>query len=349
MAPEGKTVSGGHRVFIEQTAAALRDLGVEASITFDELVDLGSYDVVNGIGLKPHQVRWCRHNDTPVVLSTIYCSPRYLRGSLLSYTTRLRSLGGTTRTALRFSAAAFKGNLERRCDEYRAADRELALSYESADVLLPNSVRQGTHLTDELSTTTPWRYVPYSVNPEIYNRTDAWKTPFEDRDIVAYVGRFEPRKNQLGLIRALNDTRFRVVVTGPGHPDHHAYWERCCREASPNVSVLPRQTLADLIELYARTRVHVLPSWGETTGLVSLEAAVMGCNVAVSAQGYSDEYCGTLATYCEPDDGESILAAVAEAYAAPWRSELRDKVLTCFTWEKTAEATAQSFASICPD
>jgi glycosyltransferase involved in cell wall biosynthesis len=346
MVPEGKTVPGGHLVFVEQTAVALRQLGIEADVSFDELPDVGSYDVVNGVGLKPYQVRWCRQHHTPTALSTIYCSPRYLRAAPDSSPAVLRSAARKSRDALRFGAAALGGDLARRCDEYRAADRELALSYESADVLLPNSVRQGTHLTEELSTTTPWHYVPHCANPEIYNRSAAW-SPFDERDIVAYVGRFEPRKNQLGLIRALNGTKYRVVLTGPRHPHHAGYWEQCCQEAASNVSILPRQKLADLVKLYASARVHVLPSWGETTGLVSLEAALMGCNVVVSTQGYADEYFGDLAWYCDPGDRESIVAAVGQAYSAPWRHELRDKVLTDFTWANTAEASAEGYSLIC--
>jgi glycosyltransferase involved in cell wall biosynthesis len=347
MVPEGRTVPGGHLVVLEQTVAALQRVGIHAVVGFDERPDLSSYDVVNGVGLKPHQVRWCRKNDKPVALSTIYCSPRYLRNVPGFSGGGLRRVAGKARTALQFGASTFRGTLPERCDAYREVDRALAMSYESADLLLPNSPRQGVHLTEELRTTTPWHYVPYGVDRHTYDRSDSWRTPLGDRKTVLYVGRFEPRKNQLGLLRALNDTEYRVVITGPQHPDHRAYWEECNREASPNVAILPRQELADLIELYAAARVHILPSWGETTGLVSLEAAVMGCNVVVSTQGYSDEYFGGLAWYCEPGDATSIRETVAAAYAAPWRGELREKVLDDFTWERTAEATAEGYAMIC--
>lgn len=349
MVPAGVSVPGGHLVKLEQTTQALKALGVDATASSEERPRLEAADVVHGFGLTPTQLRWVREQGRPIALSTIYCSPRYLRGAPPAVSrTQLRRLTGRSRTGLALLGAALGGTIPDKCSEVIAFERQLALSYESADILLPDSVRQAEHITSELSTTTPARCVPNAVNPQLLASSTAGLAPLARRDTVLCVGRFEPRKNQLGLIRALRGADYQVVLTGPRHPDHRAYWERCRREASGNVRVLPRRSLAELVELYARARVHVLPSWGETTGLVSLEAAAMGCNVVVSTQGYADEYFADLAWYCEPRRRTSIRAAVDEAYRSRARPELRERVLTEYTWERTAEATLQGYEMITP-
>jgi glycosyltransferase involved in cell wall biosynthesis len=63
--------------------------------------------------------------------------------------------------------------------------------------------------------------------------------------------------------------------------------------------------------------VHVLASWFETTGLVSLEAAMMDCNVVVTKKGDTVEYFSDMAYYCEPDDINSIRNAIEKAYNNP--------------------------------
>ncbi|MBK7308934.1 MAG: glycosyltransferase [Chitinophagaceae bacterium] len=57
------------------------------------------------------------------------------------------------------------------------------------------------------------------------------------------------------------------------------------KEAAGNIVFAGRLTQTALANYYARARVHVLPSWFETCGLSSLEAAAMGCNIVITARG----------------------------------------------------------------
>src|SRR5262249_2494755 len=124
---------------------------------------------------------------------------------------------------------------------------------------------------------------------------------------------------------------------------------RSCGPA--DLVVLPHQKPDILASAYAAARVHVLPSWSETCGLVNLEAALAGCSVVAGTLGYEVEYLGDLAYYCDPADLASIETAVRTAWdeharSAKRRRQLRQRILTHFTWEKAAEATFQAYCRV---
>jgi glycosyltransferase involved in cell wall biosynthesis len=90
----------------------------------------------------------------------------------------------------------------------------------------------------------------------------------------------------------------------------------------------------------------VLASWFETTGLSSLEAAVMGCNIVITDKGDTKEYFEDIAFYCDPASPASIFAAIEKAMISPFRQELKRKIETNYTWEITAEKTMQAYREI---
>jgi glycosyltransferase involved in cell wall biosynthesis len=92
--------------------------------------------------------------------------------------------------------------------------------------------------------------------------------------------------------------------------------------------------------------VHALPSWRETPGLVSLEAAAAGCRIVTTELGSTRDYFGDLAWYCYPDDFASIRRAVEMAMKAPVPADLRKQVLTQYTWQRAASATLASYEKI---
>jgi glycosyltransferase involved in cell wall biosynthesis len=89
--------------------------------------------------------------------------------------------------------------------------------------------------------------------------------------------------------------------------------------------------------------VHVLPSWFETCGLSSLEAASMGCNIVITRKGYAAEYFQDNAFYCDPASPSSIRAAIEQAAIAPLRKEFQQKIFSHFTWQNAAAATYQAY------
>jgi glycosyltransferase involved in cell wall biosynthesis len=101
-----------------------------------------------------------------------------------------------------------------------------------------------------------------------------------------------------------------------------------------------------LAGVYQAAKVHVLPSWFETTGLSSLEAGAMGCNLVVTRKGDTEEYFADMAYYCEPDDVDSIQQAVLQAHAEPVNPRLRNHIFSHYTWQDTAAQTLAAYQEV---
>jgi glycosyltransferase involved in cell wall biosynthesis len=160
---------------------------------------------------------------------------------------------------------------------------------------------------------------------------------------VLCVGRIEPRKNQLALVRALKGTGVELTLIGSPGRYNRRYFERCRSEAGPDVRFLDRVDPPELREHYQRSLVHVCPSWYETPGLVNLEAAACGCAVVATEGGCTREYLGDGAYYCRPDDPQSMLVAVRAALAGGPRCGLGQRVAREYTWQKAAERTLEGY------
>jgi glycosyltransferase involved in cell wall biosynthesis len=148
------------------------------------------------------------------------------------------------------------------------------------------------------------------------------------------------------LIRALNDTQYNVFIHGKPSPNNTRYFEQCKIEAGSNIHIGGHLAPQELFTAYANAKVHVLPSYFETTGLSSLEAAVMGCNIVVTDRGDTKDYFDKHAWFCDPDSPQSIKQAVDAAFAAPYDEKFRQHILTSYTWKKAAEETLKAYKTV---
>lgn len=157
------------------------------------------------------------------------------------------------------------------------------------------------------------------------------------RDFIFCVGRFELRKNQLMLLKALENSNLPLVFAGGGfsYQQEYADLAKNFRRLGPTL-FLDRLEPEMLASAYQAARIHALPGWLELPGFVSLEAAWFGKNVVVADYGTVSDYLGEDAFYCDPGDSQSILQAVQLAYQSPFRSNLTNR-LRQFTWKKTGE------------
>ncbi|MDP9371372.1 MAG: glycosyltransferase, partial [Chloroflexota bacterium] len=140
-----------------------------------------------------------------------------------------------------------------------------------------------------------------------------------------------------------------LVLAGAEPPGSAEYVDRCRRLAASSrapVHFLPHLDPDDLADAYAAARVHALPSFYETVGLASLEAALGGCNVVSTANSGAAGYLGDAAWYCDPRSADSIRAAIAAAYTAPLRPELGRALAARYTWRRTAEETARAYEDV---
>jgi glycosyltransferase involved in cell wall biosynthesis len=191
--------------------------------------------------------------------------------------------------------------------------------------------------------------IPNAIDTDLYASPPAPSEWFFNkygvRDFILEVGTVYPVKNQLGLIEALFDLPIPLVIVGKALGAFTAYAEACKARAAERGRVVFIDQVAhdDLPGIYALAAVHALPSWRETPGLVSLEAAAAGCRVVTTELGPTRDYFGDLAWYCYPDDFASIRKSVEIALKAPPPAELRKQVLSQYTWERTATATLAAY------
>jgi glycosyltransferase involved in cell wall biosynthesis len=181
-----------------------------------------------------------------------------------------------------------------------------------------------------------------SASPELYRRR------FGGRGFVFFAGRIEPRKNPLGLIRAVRSLGLPLVIAGAAPPAHAAYLERCRQEGGEHVVWLgaldPDEPL--LASAFAAARVFALPSWFETPGLAALEAALAGTAVVITPLGSTREYFGDKVLYARPDRIQEIAAAVAEGWKKGPDPRLAEFVASHYLWPAVARRTAELYDQI---
>jgi len=210
--------------------------------------------------------------------------------------------------------------------------------------LLPNSQSEYNRLAAAYRFQCPYTVVPNGIDAALFKRPVA--PTKRDEQLVLCVGRIEGRKNQLNIIRALQGTPFRLYIIGSPSANQLGYYEECKKQAGPNVRFINAVNQRELIQYYTTAKVHILPSWFETTGLSTLEAAAMGCNIVITDKGDTREYFEDYAWYCEPDSPESVRAAIEQAAAAPVREALIEKIYTQYTWEVVAGKTKQVYTEV---
>lgn len=162
---------------------------------------------------------------------------------------------------------------------------------------------------------------------------------YELKNFVLCVGRIEDLKNQLNLVKAMKGLSMPVVFVGSLNSAHRRYGKEVLREINKrdNCHFLGQLSREMLASAYAAAKVHVLPSWFETTGLSSLEAGVADCNVVSTDRGYARDYLKDYAWYCDPSNLWSIRNAVKEAYNSPIRAGLRTYVRRELSFQKMLE------------
>lgn len=330
---------GGGEVQMLATAAALSDVGVDASLWRPWEDRLAEADYLHLFGSLPQHlslVAAARRQGVRVALSTIawFDLPSYWRGGR-NLPARFLASG---RFILRAACPA--------CPSWR---RRL---YHAADVLLPNSKAEARQLMRYFQVPAAKIHVVPNAAEERFTAADPgpFVANYGLRDFALCPGRIEPRKNQLGLINALEGTDVHLVIVGDPVAGCEDYYCDCRRAAGANVHFLSRIAHADplLASAYAACRCLVLPGWFETPGLAAIEAAMSGTPLVLPRAGAAQEYFGDQALYVSPGNPPEIRRAVQAAFAAPRSHLLASRVRGQFTWRHAAEATRQAYLKMNP-
>lgn len=196
--------------------------------------------------------------------------------------------------------------------------------------------------------------VPLGIDVELYGAWEPTANQYlppilqEHRgSYVLEVGLISMRKNQVGLLQALAGTQMPLVLLGrptPHEPEYYAEVKRLA-EKRGHVILLEYVDAKALPALYGNAQVHVLPSWSERPGLVSLEAAACGCRVVASKRASIHEYLEHRAWYVDPAHPDQIRDTVEKAIASETPSGLREHALS-YSWRNSAKALAGVYSAI---
>ncbi len=366
--PKSLEFRGGDLTQMQETGAELKKLGVQVEESFEREPDGRGFDLAHVFNLRTidvtsRQVGHLKSLGLPVVLSPIYLNPSFplwatrviknifgsspapeklsqLLTNLQNYDLKVKCANGQM-----FSA---EGKNRPRAD-YDQKQREILAN---VDYLLPNSLLEMDQLVKSLRMgNIPFSVVPYAASPEVFLNADpeVFIKQYGLRDFVLQVGRLERSKNQLLLCYALRELDVPLVLIGGNFQKEYLQW---CQQYGPkNLTVIPHIPHEVLRSAYAAARVHALPSWVETCGLVTMEAALANCNVVASIVGYEREYYRDLAYYCDPSNVNDIRLAVFNALEnydrdLLRRQQLKELILKNYTWERAAEITLRAYERV---
>ena len=181
--------------------------------------------------------------------------------------------------------------------------------------LLPNSLEEDEFLKRKYKTIYKSIIVPNCI--DIKMTSEEKKIGF--KDYILEVGRIEPIKNQLGVLKAMmKQPDIPIIFIGKKNQSYIRYLNKLDKLAKKrgNTFFIEHMPQDELISYYKNAKVHVLPSFRESPGLVSLEALYYNTNIVVS----NKEFCPTgyynfekMAYICNPYNLKSIRNAILNA------------------------------------
>ncbi len=357
---------GGDRIQVEHTAEELRRLGVEVDVKTDLDYDPASYDLIHVFQLDwtPETyfyVKKAKQFRKPVVLSPIHHDVKEVKKYDDKFVFDIRRISKILFSD-QFKRDTFK-NVYKSLLDWRMLKPTLTSVFRGfknmqrevlkmSDMVLVQTVREAEDLKRTFDVEIKWEKVLNGVGRAYIEATEFEKV-FKFDNYIICVGRVEPRKNQISIIEAVKKLReetsldLHLVLVGQmsviKHFEYNQLIKKCFKKYDwvHHVNSVPYK---ELPSYYHFAKVCVSASWFETTGLTSLEALYCGTN-AVASGLRAKEYLGGYASFCLPDDIESIKKAIKKEYFAP-RPLIDEKIRQEYTWENAAKRTLEVYKKV---
>ena len=222
--------------------------------------------------------------------------------------------------------------------------------FEVSDLIFPNSQNEALQISRLFNIPIQKMFVvPNGVDGAFSKaKPEAFVSKYKLKDFVLSVGRIEPRKNQLNLIKAMKNIDADLVLIGDTVSGYEWYRELCSKESNGRVHFIDRLFHeSDLLaSAYAACDTFVLPGWFETPGLAALEAALAGAKVVATIGGSTKEYFKDNVLYIEPHKPEDIKLKVETSLKSQKSSCLKDMVMREYLWEETAKVTIEGYEKV---
>ncbi|HEY4149906.1 MAG TPA: glycosyltransferase, partial [Chitinophagaceae bacterium] len=338
---------GGDTVQIVNTAGCLSKLGISADIKLtNESIDYASYDLLHFFNIcRPADILYhVSQSSTPFVVSPNLVDyseyDKYHRRGLTGFLLSFLSMNSAEyiKTVARWVLG--KDKLVSKSYLWKGHRRSIREILNRVALVLPGSMLEYERLIALYKVNPPFQLVPNGVNTSLFAHSH---TVQKEEDIVLCAARIEGIKNQVNLIKALNNTRYKVIIAGSPAPNQPGYYRQCRKIAAGNIFFVDHLPQEELLSYYQKAKVHILPSWFETCGLSTLEAGMAGCNVVITNKGYTYEYFADHAFYCDPSSPDSIRKAVDKAFMKSESGQLRERISSLYTWPLAAGSTFNAY------
>lgn len=229
--------------------------------------------------------------------------------------------------------------------------REQALI--KSDCLLPNSPEELQCICNDMNLdkkqlNSKTFVIPNAIETDVNTEDNV----IDIVDYVLVVGRLEPNKNQISVLLALEAySDIPIVFVGrtekssPSAVKYRNLLEKIAKKRG-NVYIFDEIEHTKIDSLYKDALVHVLPSFRESPGLVSLEALKNNCNIVVSNKKFCpiDYYqFNEYAQICNPYNLLSIRTAILKAI------DYRKKTtfdIDKYSYKTAAELTYKAYIEI---
>ena len=217
----------------------------------------------------------------------------------------------------------------------------------NVDWLLPNAESEMKVLNKRLNL----NYKNYSVANNAIDTNiidNIEKNIKKDPNLITFVARIDPRKNQMNFLKAIYNTSYKIRFIGNPGPNSNKYYNELVKLAKNrgNVEFISHISQEEVFKHMLESKVNVLTSWIETPGLVSIEALYCGCNIVISNKGSVKDYFQDFAYYCEPDNINDIKNKVNKAMSSTFNEDVLKLIKDNYSWEKTAEQTYQVYKKL---
>lgn len=345
---------GGDFIQLLKTKEYLEKLGVSADVSFTHKVNLAPYDLIHLFNVTRITETYlfqknAKFQKKKVVLSPIY-HPLKDMEDFYRYYYRFPFLDIVTYLAFKELYYSVRGKTTislKSIFKYMHTVREVI---SSSDIILPNSNLELETLEKETGVKNRYKIIPNATEID----TISVNQESHKENLILCIGRIEPRKNPLNIIRAFKQLNAKLprdtklVFIGSINNSHKSYAKQFyeyIRKNQENIKYIGSLSHKEVLLYLRRAKLLVLASFFETTGLVGLEALACRTNIVISDRGYTKEYFRDTAIFCDPYLIDSIAVAIQRGfYKEPER--IKDNFIENYTWSNAASLTLSAYHSL---
>ncbi len=334
---------GGDTIQVDQTAQHLKAIGHEVYIHTNGNIEARQYDIFHFFNLiRPAAFLYYLQFDKPIIVSSIYVDYSEYESKNSSFTRKLilKVFGKFGMEYFKTIARYIKGSDDFPGFKYILKGQKWSIKkiLEQTKELIVASHQEADLIKRDFNNLPSYSKIALGSEHFKISESDY------PRKGICCIARIEGLKNQDQLIKVVQKSGDRLVLIGKAAANQSEYFKYCQRIAGPNTQFTGQLKGKEISKWLAQSKVHAMVSYYETTGLASIEALKAGCQIVISEKGGQKEIFGDHAFYADPDNQESIFAAIAKAKDS--KLSHTEWVMKTFSWEKAASEISDIYSRI---